>query len=383
MTGRIDSATLPRRARLARTLLLLAIALLAACAGPARGPVPVRAPAEVRAQLLELLPAELADRAGWAADIQVAFQLLRVTPSTENLCAAMAVIEQESGYKVDPAVPGLGRIAREEIGRRAAALKIPGLLVDAALRLDAPGGGSYASRIAAVRTEKQLSELFQAFLAQVPLGQRLFGSANPVRTGGPMQVSIAFAEEHADRHGYPWASDGDIRGAVFTRRGGLYFGIAHLLQYPNSYQRHLHRFADFNAGWYASRNAAFQAAVAAASGVELALDGDLVLHGHGFGARPVGATEAAVRSLGPAIGMSDRQIGYALEQGDRFGFEDTELYRRVFELAERRAAKPLPRAVMPQIRLESPKFTRRLTTEWFATRVQQRYQRCVNRAFGL
>jgi hypothetical protein len=37
---------------------------------------------------------------------------------------------------------------------------------------------------------------------------------------------------------------------------------------------------------------------------------------------------------------------------------------------------------MPRIALESPKFTRKLTTEWFATRVQQRYQRCVNLAFG-
>lgn len=369
------------RANAIRAVLALAVALLAACAAPSRGPTTVRAPAEVRAQLETLLPATLADRAGWATDIQLAFQLLRVTPSTENLCAAMAVVEQESGYKVDPAVPNLGRIAREEIDRRAAALKIPGLLVDAALRLEAPGGGSYASRIAAVTTEKQLSELFQAFLAQVPLGERLFGRANPVRTGGPMQVSIAFAEQHADRHGYPW-SDGDIRSAVFTRRGGLYFGIAHLLQYPNSYERHLFRFADFNAGWYASRNAAFQAAVTAASGVELALDGDLLIHDHGFGTRPVGATEAAVRSLGPAIGMSDRQIRTQLGKGDRFDFEETALYRRVFELAERRAGTSLPRARMPQIRLESPKITRRLTTEWFATRVQQRYQRCVNRAFA-
>jgi len=372
----------PTHARLRHAGVVLLLALLAACAAPPRQKAPVRTPAEVRAQLLGLLPAGLADRDGWAADIQSAFQLLRVTPSTENLCAAMAVVEQESGYAVDPGVPNLGRIAREEIDRRAAALKIPRMLVDAALRLEAPGGGSYASRIAAVRTEKQLSELFEAFIARVPLGQRLFGSANPVRTGGPMQVAIAFAEAHADRHGFPWAADGDVRAAVFTRHGGLYFGIAHLLQYPNSYQRHLYRFADFNAGWYASRNAAFQAAVAAASGVELALDGDLLAPDPGLRARPVGATEAAVRSLGPAIGMSDRQIRHQLERSDRFAFEETELYRRVFALAEERAGRPLPRAVMPQIRLQSPKITRQLTTEWFANRVQARYQRCVNRAFA-
>lgn len=336
----------------------------------------------MRAQLVELLPQSLADREGWAADIQVAFQALRIPPSTENLCAALAVTEQESGFKVDPAVPNLGRIAREEIERRAARLRIPKLAVAAALELRAGGNLTYAARLAAVRSERELSELFERFIDQVPLGQRLFGRANPVRTGGPMQVSIAFAEAHARWHGYPYASERSIRQEVFTRRGGLYFGIAHLLGYPNSYERHLYRFADFNAGWYASRNAAFQAAVAAVTGIPLALDGDLILPAPRLGEARIGATEVAVRSLGPAIGLDDDAIRRALERGDRADFEETELYQRVFALAEQRAGKPLPRAVIPNIRLQSPKITRRLTTEWFATRVQGRYQRCVNKAFG-
>jgi len=362
-------------------LLCAALVLLAACAAPPPRSTVLRTPAEVREQLLaRLLPKTLADREGWARDIQSAFQLLDIPPSTENLCAALAVTEQESGYKADPEVAGLAKIARTEIERRAATLKIPRAVVAAALKLPSGNGRSYAERLAAVRTERELSELFEAFIGRVPLGQRLFGGANPVRTGGPMQVSIDFAERHADRHGYPHAVE-SIRREVFTRRGGMYFGIAHLLDYPNSYTRHLHRFADFNAGWYASRNAAFQAAVTVATGVPLALDGDLVIHGRRFGDDRVGATEAAVRSLGPELGFSDRQIRRALEQGDRLEFENTDLHARVFALAEQRAGKALPRARMPQIRLESPKITRRLTTEWFATRVQQRYQQCVNREF--
>jgi hypothetical protein len=195
-----------------------------------------------------------------------------------------------------------------------------------------------------------------------------------------MQVSIDFAETHARRHGYPYPGEASIRREVFTRRGGMYFGIAHLLKYPNSYERHLYRYADFNAGWYASRNAAFQAAVATLSGEKLALDGDLVLHDAPRGR--IGATESAARLLGPRLEMDDAAIRRALERGDRFEFEETALYRRVFALADAQAGRALPRAVMPRITLESPKITRRLTTEWFATRVQARYQRCVNRAFG-
>ncbi|WP_372339997.1 DUF1615 domain-containing protein [Pseudomonas sp. Leaf58] len=350
---------------------LVALALLQGCAGR-REEVPEADPAKVRAQLLRLLPAQVKDREGWAQDIQVAFEAQRIAPSKSNLCAVLAVTEQESTFNADPQVPNLGRIAREEIDRRAARLHIPKLLVDAALKTPSVNGKSYQQRLQAVRSEKQLSELYDEVIARVPLGKTLLGGLNPVHTGGPMQVSIDFAEQHA--RDYPYSHAG-IRQEVFTRRGGLYFGIAHLLGYPVSYDRKLYRFADFNAGWYASRNAAFQAALSKATGVTLALDGDLVAPG----AIMPGTTELAARKLGAKLGLRNPQIRSQLEEGDRLAFEDSKLYSGVFALADTAAGKAVPRAVLPGIELKSPKITRKLTTAWFAGRVDERYQRCLKR----
>ncbi|HCV38965.1 MAG TPA: DUF1615 domain-containing protein, partial [Pseudomonas sp.] len=196
---------------------------------------------------------------------------------------------------------------------------------------------------------------------------------NPVHTGGPMQVSIDFAEKHA--MDYPYTYDGTLRQEVFSRRGGMYFGIAHLLGYPVHYERQLYRFADFNAGWYASRNAAFQAALSKVTGASLALDGDLVAPGSIM----PGSTEQAARKLGVKLGLRNTQIRNQLELGDSLAFEDSKLYSGVFALADAAAGKPLPRAVLPGIELKSPKITRKLTTAWFAGRVDERYERCMNR----
>ena len=369
----------PRAWRIAfsSACLSLLIVLLAGCdTGP-----PPPTPEQVRAQLKRLMPASVQDRAGWAADIQAAFAALDIEPTAQNLCSALAITEQESTYSANPAVPGLGKIARAEIEQRAGRYRIPAFAVRAALRMKSPNGDTWDTRIAAVRTEKELSDIFEEMISRVPMGKRLLARANPVRTGGPMQVSIAFAEAHAKERPYPYTVDGSIRHEVFTRRGGMYFGIAHLLGYPASYDKPLFRFADFNAGRYASRNAAFQNAVAVSTGIPLDLDGDLIRYRKSKkDGDKVGATEKAVITLSSKLGMTPEEIHRALSGAHRHRFEISELYGRVFALADERNGKPLPRATLPRIRLHSPKITRKLTTEWFATRVNQRYQRCMKKA---
>ena len=378
VTNRMDNPLTRDDAGWRQLAVALPLAILLALAGCARQPVaPPPHPAEIRSKIASLMPPDIPDRKGWAQDIQTAFSTLDIAPSDDNLCAVLAVTVQESTFQAAPPVPGLAKIAREEINRRAARLRVPRFLVDAALRLESPDGRTYEQRLAKVRTEKELSEIFDDFLGRVPLGSQLFGMFNPVRTGGPMQVSIAFAEARA--RDYPYDREGSIRDEVFSRRGGMYFGIAHLLDYPANYSRPLYRFADFNAGWYASRNAAFQQALSLASGIDLQLDGDLIIHG----SRKAGSTERAARSLGKRLRMSDGAIREALEKGDRLEFEDTRLYERVFELAEQIEGKPLPREALPGITLKSPKITRNLTTAWFAKRVDDRHERCMARASRL
>jgi hypothetical protein len=77
--------------------------------------------------------------------------------------------------------------------------------------------------------------------------------------------------------------------------------------------------------------------------------------------------------------MSAAEIRRDLERGKHRDFESSELYRRVFALADARGAKPLPRAVVPAIELQSAKFTRKLTTAWFAERVVARHRQCLAR----
>jgi len=328
-------------------------------------------PMDVASVVRRTIPASVKDREGWAQDLATTFSSQKLSPTLENICSVLAVAQQESNYQSDPVVPGLNKIAWKEIDKRAERMHIPTMLVHTALKIPSPNGKSYSERLDKVRTEKELSAIFDDFIGMVPVGQKLFGSLNPVRTGGPMQISVAFAEQHTD--GYPWKMEGTVRQEVFSRRGGLWFGTYHLLNYPANYTAPIYRFADFNAGLYASRNAAFQNAISKATGVKLALDGDLIL----YGSSDAGSTELAVRKLGASLGMSDRDIRRQLERGDSDRLEETKLYREVYRLAEKKSGKTLPREVLPGIKLESPKITRNLTTAWFAKRVDDRRAACM------
>ena len=349
--------------------------LLGGCAGGKPEPTPTPNTADAKTLIEQALPRSASDKPGWTADIYSAFTVLTVTPTRENICAVVAVIEQESGFRVDPVIPGLGAIARKEIDSRASRAHVPLVLVNGVLQLNSSDGRTYGERIDAARTEKDLSDAYEDFIGAVPLGQTLFADRNPIRTRGPMQVNVAFAEQFSFAAPYPYPVHSSIADELFTRRGSVYFGVAHLLDYRAPYDQFLYRFADFNAGQYASRNAAFQNALSVASGIPLIADGALLPHDSDVNSP--GDTELALRTLASRLKMSTGAIHSALLDGRTKGFEATPLYQRVFDMAEQRSGVKQPRAMVPRIKLAGPKIKRSLTTDWYAHRVDDRFKRCL------
>lgn len=139
--------------------LALAAALLLWLAGYAEAPraPPPRAPESIQADIEALIPSRVARRAAWAVDLQLVFAGLKLAPPTENVCAVLAVTEQESIYNPDPPVPNLPQVARAQILRRADGLGVPELAVGLALKLKSGDGPSYEHRLMTVKTKREVS----------------------------------------------------------------------------------------------------------------------------------------------------------------------------------------------------------------------------------
>ncbi len=346
---------------------------------PPRSPYPTATSETEARQLLDkVIPQSVNQRGAWAQDMAQAFTALKLPYRADYFCATAAVIEQVSNWQAEPVVAGISQIVWREIEQRAGRYGVPLLAVQTALLIPSRDGRSYKARIDSLRTERELNALYEEMMERIPLVRDKLSMNNPIRTAGPMQVSIAFAQEHIRQKPYPYGRV-DIRQETFTRRGGLYFGIAHLLEHPVSYSHMRYRFADFNAGHYSSRNAAFQLAVARLSGQPLQADGDLLRYQDGKALAQASQTQQRLYPLASRLGLSRQEIDHDLAQEKRHSFEQTRLYQRVFSLADQTSQGKMAREVVPYIHLNSPKISRRLTTEWFTERVEGRYQRCLQR----
>ncbi len=380
---------------------LMALGLACAVSGCRRGtgalepsvPPPPRLTVE---QVSQLLPTTLKDRQGWAQDVMAALEVEEIAPSPPAVCSVVAVIEQESGFKEDPAVPGLAGLVRTRLEAHADKLGALGRKALASvLEGKAPGHKkTFDERLRTVRTEKDLDRLFRDMLAfyeekypttfaAADLASSLFSDGrledlNPITTAGSMQVSVRYALEKAGED----ANVVEVRESLYTRAGGVRYGTARLLGYEAPYPEPLFRFADYNAGFYASRNAALQAQVTRLTGIALVPDGDLQLYDKQ--GEPKDEDSKSLKALlifreRYAPELSERQVRRDVRKEKEADFETTDTFRAVKRVYARETGESPAYAQLPQVTLNSPKLKGERTTAWFARSVDARFQRCQTR----
>jgi hypothetical protein len=331
------------------------------------------APSLSSAEVVRLLPSEVKDKAGWAEDIVFAIERIDRAVTEERACAVIAVIDQESGFAPDPVVRDLPRIVREGLEKKFEKLgPLSGLAVKAVLQARAPGNkDNFEKRVAKLKTESDLDRLFRDIEASLrqrfpgpiavastvtkPMGKGWVEDLNPVTTAGSMQVKVSFAKT---LEGFEDLSDGEVRDLLYTRRGGVVAGTARLLGYEASYGDVIYRFADYNAGMYASRNAAFQEMLSDLGATQLALDGDILAYDRD--GDPAGVETNSLKAMmafAAKHDVSDRAVRRAANHEKSADFEDYAIWEKVRAAWEQKAGKKAPYARIPNVTLSSPKLS--------------------------
>jgi hypothetical protein len=331
----------------------------------------------------------------WAADLLDVLKLHDLPASKENICAAIAIIDQESGFVADPAVTGLGKISEKALRAKMDKVPVLGRVALHFLEIKPSPSNNYLARIRSARTERDLDLVYRAMVAdaakQSGLGlvinsgllNRQIDGRNEIDTIGSMQVSVDFALEVAKRRRWLPMSLDDVyalRDELYTRQGGMYYGVLLLLGYETGYDRKLYRFADFNAGRYSSRNAAFQSQIAELSGNALTADGDLLLYDNsGKVSSGVSNTEKALRAVlkSSSFELPDEDIRKDLLREKENDFVQTLTYSALRATYGQVTGKRPGFAKVPNIALSSPKIRSKMTTRIFAESVDRRYQSCM------
>lgn len=354
-------------------------------------------------QIRKVIPARVNDRESWSQDIFDIMQELSIPKTKQNVCSIVAVVDQESNFVADPTVPGLGAKAVEEINSRLkekfeAKLgeKIGGTVAgyfEDVLKNQPSPENNYMSQMRKVQTERELDLLYREifdYMAQhyhvsaltgaaKLVGQDIGEKLNPITTLGSMQVHINYAKEHKRKAG----GIAELRNDLYTQYGGLYYGIHRLMEYPADYDEAIYRFADYNSGMYSSRNAAFQKMLDALTEADISLDGDLLLYNKDGDVKSTQSqTEKELIAVFAQnnVLVTPRQIRADLKKEKEKKFEDTQTYLAVQKLYQKKTNKEPMYAVMPQVVISGPKLSRDYNTNWFASRVNGRYEQCMQKA---
>ena len=357
-------------------------------------------------QIKKAIPPRVNERQSWANDIYDISEQLGIPTTKENVCTIVAVVDQESNFVADPHVPGLGEKAVKEVQDRLEEKfkdklgdgiggTVAGYFQDVLKNQPSPED-NYLSQMRRVQTERELDELYREIFdymskhyhvsaltgAAKLVGQDIGEKLNPITTLGSMQVHIGYAKDHKRQGG----NIAELRTDMYTQYGGLYYGIHRLMMYPAEYDKPIYRFADYNSGRYSSRNAAFQSMLNDLTPAELGLDGDLLLYskdGSPRAAKSQSETALIAVFAENNVIATPRQIRSDLKKEKDEDFEGTLTYKAVKKLYQEKTGKEPFYAMMPEVVISGPKLSRDYNTNWFATRVDGRYQTCMRRIKNL
>lgn len=347
------------------------------------------------ADIAGLIPAgRVSNAASWAQDIHDIFNTLDIDRNAQNVCTTIAIIDQESNFRADPVVPNLGATSLkaleekldEKLGKTLAGY------FKTMLATKPSADNNFIKQIKAVKTERELDELYRKMFAYFGetykvgainntaklLNSGIDEKINPITTLGSMQVHI----DYAKRHRRSAMNDDALRDDLYSQYGGLYYGIHRLMRYQADYDAPLYRFADYNSGMYSSRNAALQSQVAALTKAKLTLDGDLLLYDGSGGVKSAQSqTEQAILSLGSVIpALNAKQVRQDLKKEKQQSFESTVTYKAIKDHYGKSTGKYPDYAIMPKVTISGPKLSKDYDTNWFATRVNKRYEACMKLA---
>ncbi|UNU74299.1 DUF1615 domain-containing protein [Moraxella nasovis] len=348
-------------------------------------------PKLTKKQLVKLIPKRVQNRESWANDIADIFATLKIEQNATNICTVIAVIDQESNFQADPKVANLGAVSLAAIDDKLTekfGKNLAGIFKNM-LKTKPTTDNNFIKQIKAVKTERELDLLYQqifdyftdsynvASLANIAklTGEGIDERINPVTTLGSMQVHINYARDHRRQS----MNDRKLREDLYSQYGGLYYGIHRLMTYKADYDKPLYRFADYNSGMYSSRNAAFQQRIASLSKQKIDIDGDLLIYDDGSPSSQKSQSELALIKLLATTQspISERQIRSDLKKEKTQAFEKTAVYQTINDLFSQKYHKQPTYAIMPQVVISGPKLSKDYNTNWYATRVDKRYQTCM------
>jgi hypothetical protein len=311
----------------------------------------------------------------WASALNTVFHDLKVPCDDEDFFVlVLTTIQLESGVSEDPPLenPNLEELFSFQVQRLREDNPLAGKLLEvseleselrAKLRADTRRGRVRREKALVRYVEQDLRVWLQGRLQErffLPAAMAAYaaetGLPNPVHTIGPMQVSLQKAYDNARRRGERVESPEEMRRWLLdpemALERGLKEGVYQLWRIYSFYRGSLSpepavRFttADYNAGEFSSRNAAFQARVSELSGHALVLDGDLLVYSNGRAAERASNTEAAVITLLERYAAPNIRRDLLLEKEARFSATPTA--RQVCAAWRRRTGKACALAALP------------------------------------